>query len=557
MRGLVSSTSVGGGPSEVGGYFGAVLGEGLRIATQVRDPALAHATVADSRLVVRLGASGGRATVTVTGVDAGERSAAVTFSLTLGSTVFASTFPAAADPVREGFLRVINRTFAQQTLRIHAYDAAGTHNGPTVLSVGPGKTVQLNSGDLEAGNPDKGLSDGVGAGDGDWRLSFRSGLDAQVLSYIRTSDGFVTSMHELAPMTDAGYRVVFFNPGSNLNQTSLLRLVNPRPEPALVTITGVDDSGASPGGTVTVPLEGHASRSLSARELETGEGLDGALGDGAGKWRLHIATENPVLVASLLQSPNGHLTNLSSVPDNKVSRGGETVHEIPLFLSASEAATRQTFARVINRGSEEASVRIRAWDDSGAQQDPVTLTVAGGSVAHFNSTDLETGSLAKGLSGGVGAGQGHWRLELVSEADLDVLTYVRTADGFVTGMHDTVPLTSGDHDLPIFNPGSNRAQVSLLRLVNPGANQVSVAVTGVDDEGVRSGNVAVTVPPGQALTLSAQALESGEGIRGGLGDGTGKWRLTVTPRTPNQPIRVMGLLESPTGHLTNLSTGQL
>ena len=538
---------------EVGGHFAAVLGAGLRMHTKVRDPALAHAEIADGRLTVRPGASGGRATVTVTGTDEDQRSATVTFSLTLRGAVFASTFPSSADPVRQGFMRVINPTVASESLDIDAFDQRGTRRGPATLTVGPGAAAQFNSDDLEAGNPDKGLSDRVGPGDGDWRLAFQGSLDAQVLSYIRTTDGFVTSMHELAPMTDTGYRVVFFNPGSNLSQVSLLRLINPRYERTEVTITGIDDTGASPGGAVTVSLGPQAPLTLSAQELETGEGLTGALGDGVGKWQLHIAADQPILVASLLRSPTGQLTNLSSVPDNQVSRGGETVHEVPLFLSASEAATRQGFLRVINLGSEQATVRILAREDSGAQPDPITLTVAAGSVAYFNSTDLETGNLAKGLSGGVGSGQGHWRLELASEADLDVLAYIRTTDGFVTSMHDTVPLAGDRHLVPIFNPGSNSAQVSLLRLVNPGTDDARVAITGIDDEGNRSGNVTTTVPPRRAVTFSAHALESGEGVGGRLGDGAGKWRLTVTS---DEPIQVMSLLESPTGHLTNLSTGR-
>ena len=540
---------------EVAGHFGGVLGDGVQIATKVRDPALAHAEVADGRLAVRPGASGGRAIVTVTGTDAGQRSAVVTFSLIVRSPVFASTFPAAEDPVREGFMRVINRTFATETLRIDAFDEAGTERGPAMLEVGAGQAAQFNSGDLEAGNPDKGLSNGIGSGSGDWRLAFRGSLDAHVLSYIRTRDGFVTSMHELAPMTDTGHRVVFFNPASNTNQVSLLRLVNRGSGSVPVTITGIDDTGASPGGAVTVSLSPHAPRTLSAQELETGEGLDGALGDGTGKWRLQVKADDSILVASLLQSPTGHLANLSSVPDNQVSRGTETVHHVSLFLSASEAGQREGFARVINHGSDEATVQILAWDDAGTQGDRVSLTVAAGSVAHFNSSDLEFGNAAKGLSGGVGHGHGHWRLELASEADLDVLAYVRTTDGFVTGMHDTVPLTSGRYEAPIFNPGSNRAQVSVLRIVNPDTDQAWVTITGVDDDGDRSGNVAAAVLPGQSLTLSADALENGEGVGGGLGDGTGKWRLTITPRTPDQPIQVMSLLESPTGHLTNLSTG--
>ena len=538
---------------EVSGYFAAVLGEGQRFGTKVRDPALAHAEVAEGRLTVHPGAPGGRAIVTVSATDNAQQSTSVTFALTLrGGAVFASTFPAAADPVRQGFTRVINPTFADASLRIDAYDDTGVRRGPATIEIAAGTSAQFNSDDLEAGNPDKGLTDRVGPGDTDWRLAFLGDLDVQVLSYIRTTDGFVTTMHELAPLTESGQRVPFFNPGSNFNQVSLLRLANPSFEPVEVTVTGVDDVGASPGGPVSVTLGPQEGRTLSARELETGEGVRGALGDGVGKWRLTVATDRPILVASLLRNPTGNLTNLSSVPDNRAPRDGETAHEVPLFLSAVETTTREGFARVINRGSEEVTARIRAWDDSGAPRGPITLTVAAESVAHFNSSDLEVGNLAKGLSGGVGAGEGSWRVELTSEADLEVLAFVRTKEGFVTSMHDTVPLTSGSHRVPFFNPGSNRAQISLLRLVNPGTDDARVTITGIDDVGNRGGNVTTTVPSGGAVTLSALDLEGGEGLVGGLGDGTGKWRLAVTA---DRPIRVMSLQESPTGHLTNVSSG--
>ena len=60
-----------------------------------------------------------------------------------------------------------------------------------------------------------------------------------------------------------------------------------------------------------------------------------------------------------------------------------------------------------------------------------------------------------------------------------------------------------------------------------------------------------------ARILTASELESGESphtqLAGGLGDGTGKWRLSVSA---DRPIQVMSLLELPTGHLTNLSRGQ-
>ena len=107
----------GGSPEEyeVGGHFAAVLGDDVRIGTKVRDPAMAHAEAADGRLTVRPGASGGQATATVTGTDPDGQSAVLTFSLILRGPVFASTFPAAVEPVREGFMRVINHAFNSQT----------------------------------------------------------------------------------------------------------------------------------------------------------------------------------------------------------------------------------------------------------------------------------------------------------------------------------------------------------------------------------------------------------------------------------------------------------
>ena len=46
-----------------------------------------------------------------------------------------------------------------------------------------------------------------------------------------------------------------------------------------------------------------------------GAEIDGALGDGKGKWQLILTASAPVIVMSLLKSPTGHLSNLSAAPD--------------------------------------------------------------------------------------------------------------------------------------------------------------------------------------------------------------------------------------------------
>ena len=459
-------------------------------------------------------------------------------------------FPAASDAALQGFVRVINHSGDSGEVEIEAIDDMGRSYGPLTLLIDATETVHFNSDDLESGNAGKGLTGSTGAGEGDWRLVLTSDLDVEVLSYIRTTDGFLTAMHDLAPVAEGEHRIAIFNPGSNAAQVSRLRLINPGEAEAQVAIEGVDDRGASPGSAVQVNVAAGATQTLTAAELESGgTDMTGALGDGAGKWQLTVKSESSIHALSLLSSPTGHLTNLSTAPSNLV----DGVHEVSLFPSASDASGRQGFVRVINRSESTAEITIRAHDETDWEYEPLTLSLDSGQVAHFNSDDLEQGNAGKGLTGSTGAGEGDWRLELSTDSNIEVLSYIRTTDGFLTAMHDVAPLSGTRHRVAIFNPGSNTAQVSRLRLVNAEEETAAVTIVGADDRGLSpGGEVLVTVPAGGTRTYTAQELEEGaEGLEGALGDGAGKWRLEVTP---DVPIRVLSLLSSPTGHLTNLST---
>ncbi len=462
---------------------------------------------------------------------------------------FVPMFPSASDPALQGFVRVVNHSSESGEVSVLAIDDAGASYGPLTLSIDAGETAPFNSDDLEAGNAAKGLTGSTGAGQGDWHLELTSELDIEVLSYIRTVDGFLTSMHDLAPVDGDMHRIAIFNPGSNDRQVSRLRLINRGDQEATVTITGVDDRGTSPGGRVGVTVAAGAARTLTAAELESGgAGMTGALGDGAGKWRLTVTSAGSIHAMSLLSSPTGHLTNLSTAP----SLEEDGVLRVSMFPPASDA-TLQGFARVRNLEDTEARVTIRAYDDTDWEYEPLTLTVAAGHTAPFNSDDLERGNAGKGLAGSTGAGRGDWRLELSSESDIEVLAYIRTTDGFLTAMHDWAPVDGDVHRVATFNPGSNDRQVSRLRIVNAGGESASVSIAGIDDRGASPGGpVRLTAPAGTAREYTAAELESGgEGLEGALGHGAGKWRLEVTS---DRPVRVLNLLSSPTGHLTNLST---
>lgn len=456
--------------------------------------------------------------------------------------------PAASHPTRQGFVRIVNRGESSGTVGIAVFDDMGESYGSLSLAIDGLQTVHFNSDDLESGNPDKGLSVGVGSGSGRWRLEVTSEMDIEVLGYIRTEDGFLTGMHDFVALREDYHAVPIFNPASNGRQVSWLRLINSGTQDALVTIEGIDDKGTL-SQSVEVAVSAGASRDISAEGLESGGagGLVGAIGDGDGKWRLRVRSDHPIRVMNLLESPTGHLTNLSTTrpPD-------AGTHHVPLFPAASHP-TQQGFVRVINLESRSGTLEIAAFDDSGTLHGPVSLSIGGRETIHFNSDDLETGNSSKGFTGGVGVGTGHWRLELRGDLDAEVLGYIRTADGFVTSMHDRAALRGGWYRLPIFNPGSNDRQVSSLRLVNPGTEDATAWIEATDDRGVARPVLQVAVPAGGSRELSAALLETGgaDGLVGSLGDGHGKWRLNIRSEVP---VLAMSVLESPSGHLTNLST---
>ena len=223
----------------------------------------------------------------------------------------------ADNAARQGFVRIINRSPRAGRVRIHAVDDAGRRSGPVYLSLDARASAHFNSEDLEEGNPSKGLSAGVGDGDGSWRLELSTGLDIEPRAYVRTSDGFLTSIHQTAAQSEEGdmrHLVPIFNPGSNRNQESRLRVINMSESGARIVIRGLDDRGdAPPKGIVRLNLPAKAARMLSARQLEEGDdSFSGRLGDGSGKWQLFVSADRPIQVMNLLYSRlTGNLTNLS------------------------------------------------------------------------------------------------------------------------------------------------------------------------------------------------------------------------------------------------------
>ena len=213
----------------------------------------------------------------------------------------------------------------QTPVQVTAIDDTGNIQGRFTTQIEEGHSLHFNSNDIADGNAAKGI-EGIGTATGNWRLHVKApNAVLEVLSYVRTPDGFLTAMH--------GHRVIrnrhrewvrTFNPASNLERQSRLRVINPSPDyDTAVWIEGYDDDGGQGSLRFTLPA-GHA-RTLTAVDLEEGaEGLEGALGDGTGKWALRILNvgnidetgnevhENVIIVQNLLYASSGHISNLSA-----------------------------------------------------------------------------------------------------------------------------------------------------------------------------------------------------------------------------------------------------
>ena len=493
-------------------------------------------------------------------------------------------FPLSSDGAAQGMLRITNHSNARGTVEVQGIDDTGARHPPNVFALGPRETRGISAAQLLACTADEESELSLGGNQGErWWLSLVTTLDIEALSYLRTKDGITAPLHQTARSirrSDGGfsYQVPFFNPGNEHSQISHLRLVNPSDQEVDVQIASRDDAGGMAGGEVRLSLPGGAARWLSAGELESGACEDGGtdcgiisgkLGTGQGRWRLSAtAMSGDLQVLSLLTSASAQPTNVSASSD--IKRG---THHLPLFLPVPDANDEPPgLARIINHTDASGTVEIKGIDHTGAPHGPVSLAIGAHATVHLSSADLESGNPSKGLPEGLGDGSGHWRLQLDTQLEIEVLAYAHVRDRIITPLHEVAASIRGEegeasHFVPFFNPGRNLINVSWLHLSNSGQEEAEVTVEGMDSSGTTApkGVVSFTLPAGHSCALSAQALESGRpesasdtctgeqfAFGGRFGSGTGKWSLFVT--AAGGDLQVMSLLHGVTGHLANLSS---
>ena len=108
--------------------------------------------------------------------------------------------------------------------------------------------------------------------------------------------------------------------------------------------------------------------------------------------------------------------------------------------------------------------------------------------------------------------------------------------------------------VPVFNPGGNTVQQSVLRVSNTSGLNGKVTVTGTDDAGAASTPVTFQLGAGSSMQINADTLQNGGGaLTGALGTPTGKWRLVVTGEFNGLVVQSL-MRNNSTGTFTNMST---
>lgn len=226
--------------------------------------------------------------------------------------------PNADNKDAEGFIRITNTDLFGAFISIRGIDDAGNLGASSItLELESLESIQLNSDDIENGNLQKGITGAFGDGAGDWRLFVESTSELQVMSYIRTPDGFLNDMHDVAGGTPGEYDVIvpFFNPASNTNQVSRLRISNDTQVPNYVVITARDDESVSAVEPVSLVIPPSAVAEITAQDFERGMSKydsDGKAGDGKGKWKLLITSSQQMTVMNILQAGR-YISNLSGL----------------------------------------------------------------------------------------------------------------------------------------------------------------------------------------------------------------------------------------------------
>lgn len=106
----------------------------------------------------------------------------------------------AGNDMQQTFVRVVNADAVPALVRLRPTDDTGRPGGEVSIVIAPGAAVQVNSADLETGNPDKGLAGAFGRGTGKWRVALIADAKVRAQTFVRNTQ--TGTLGALSPVLD-------------------------------------------------------------------------------------------------------------------------------------------------------------------------------------------------------------------------------------------------------------------------------------------------------------------------------------------------------------------
>ena len=323
------------------------------------------------------------------------------------------------------------------------------------------------------------------------------------------------------PPSSTRHLVPFLPHADTPGREGLVRVVNLEDRGGEVLLEATDDGGRT-FGPVALAIGARQTVQLSARDVQQGnaaKGLPVGIGPPEGDWRLALTSVLAIRVLAHARSASGTLASI-----HERLRKVEGERRTALFRPLDDAGQGSRL-RVINPGSEPATVVVRGIDASGGTggwETSVRVPPGGASTV-----------TAEGVAQAEGAALG-WDVRLRSNRPIHAMHLLDGPNGQLANL-SARPITPqvedglAVHAVPFF-PAAAAPARGLLHMVNRSESAGEVRIQAFDDAGRSYGPASLQLAAGAVAHLTSEDLEQGnkeKGLAGAFGRGEGAWRLRL------------------------------
>ena len=369
-----------------------------------------------------------------------------------------------------GILRLSNPSAEPAAVAITARNDTG-QPAEVRLAVPPGASRWLTAFDMESG---RGVAGALGNAAGHWRLAIHAPPSVHALALSTNATGTLTSLSSSQRTHSAAFDPNASALGKGLpgevlrgegilpshapqgapvpthatlpttaaGSEALLRVVNHSSRSGAATLHM--QANGSPRDSLTLHLAADAAATLSSADLEFGnpaKGLPQGFGIPTAGKRAIVRSNLELDAIPYLRAADGTVAPMHDVAPRA---GASNVHALAMFPAGGSEIEGRLHLK--NRSDAPATVRIKGVDDEGRASQPATLTLPAKAAQTLTSSQLAWG--APELDGWLGAGRGHWRLSVWSNAPLDVTALLASRTGGLANISAASSSISTDQRLP-------------------------------------------------------------------------------------------------------------